>query len=173
MRVSTGADVPGFRGTGHNDPDQPIFVAEGELTSCVPDFIAMVEGHGIAWHEKSLGQLFCDNSAKDIIRMLLDEMRAAGVQLRLQTENLAVEKDSDGFRVRTSECEYECASLVVATGGKSIPKMGGTGFAYRIAELFGLVTHLHKVWLDHSPGIWAYFAALDNPNEAPSVDAHG
>ncbi|PKA40917.1 NAD(P)/FAD-dependent oxidoreductase [Rhizobium sullae] len=102
------------------------------------DFVAMVDRYGIAWHEKTLGQLFCDDSARDIIRMLLDEMQAAGVQLRLQTEILAVEKGIDGFRVRTSDDEYECTSLVVATGGKSIPKMGATGFAYRIAELFGL-----------------------------------
>ncbi|TVZ65145.1 NAD(P)/FAD-dependent oxidoreductase [Rhizobium mongolense] len=139
------------------------------------DFIAMVEGHGIAWHEKSLGQLFCDNSAKDIIRMLLDEMRAAGVQLRLQTEILAVEKDSDGFRVRTSEGEYECASLVVATGGKSIPKMGATGFAYRIAELFGLAlveTRPGLVPLTLDPVLLESIAPLSGIS-APSEIRHG
>ncbi len=102
------------------------------------DFVAMVDRHKIAWHEKTLGQLFCDDSAKDIIHMLLDEMRAAGAEWQLRTEILGVEKTTEGFRVDTSEGAYECASLVIATGGKSIPKMGATGFAYRIAEQFGL-----------------------------------
>ncbi|MBB3656292.1 hypothetical protein FHX15_001505 [Rhizobium sp. BK650] len=102
------------------------------------DFIAMVDRHGIAWHEKTLGQLFCDNSAKDIIFMLLDEMRAAGAAWHLGLEISGVEKTKDGFRVLTSEGTCEASSLVIATGGKSIPKMGATGFAYRIAEQFGL-----------------------------------
>jgi predicted Rossmann fold flavoprotein len=102
------------------------------------DFVAMVDRHRIAWHEKTLGQLFCDDSAKDIIRMLLDEMQAAGAKLHLRTEITDVEKTDTGFRVGTSEGDYHCTSLVIATGGKSIPKMGATGFAYRIAEQFGL-----------------------------------
>ncbi len=102
------------------------------------DFIAMVDRHGIAWHEKTLGQLFCDNSAKDIIFMLLDEMRAAGASWHLGVEITGVEKTESGFRVSTSEGLFEAASLVIATGGKSIPKMGATGFAYRVAEQFGL-----------------------------------
>ncbi len=102
------------------------------------DFIAMVERHGIAWHEKTLGQLFCDVSAKDIIRMLLDEMRAAGVKLRLGQQIEGVEQTGDGFVVRTEAGTIAAHSLVIATGGKSIPKMGATGFAYRIAEQFGL-----------------------------------
>ncbi|WP_349957491.1 NAD(P)/FAD-dependent oxidoreductase [Rhizobium sp. ZPR3] len=113
--------------------------AKSALARFTPqDFIAMVERHGIAWHEKTLGQLFCDDSAKDIIRMLTDEMRAAGAQLRLRTEISGVEPRADGYRVSTSEGAVEASSLVVATGGKSIPKMGATGFAYRIAEQFGL-----------------------------------
>lgn len=102
------------------------------------DFVAMVDRHGIAWHEKTLGQLFCDNSAKDIIFMLLDEMRAAGAAWHLGVEISGVEKTESGFRVSTSEGVFDAASLVIATGGKSIPKMGATGFAYRIAEQFGL-----------------------------------
>ncbi|WP_245500597.1 NAD(P)/FAD-dependent oxidoreductase [Rhizobium sp. BK251] len=102
------------------------------------DFIALVERHGIAWHEKTLGQLFCDNSAKDIIRMLLDEMRAVGAELRLGVEVSSVARTVGGFRVETSDGVVETESLVVATGGKSIPKMGATGFAYRLAEQFGL-----------------------------------
>ncbi|MBB3443015.1 NAD(P)/FAD-dependent oxidoreductase [Rhizobium sp. BK379] len=102
------------------------------------DFVAMVDRHGIAWHEKTLGQLFCDNSAKDIIFMLLDEMRAAGAAWHLGVEISGVEKTDGGFRIATSEGLFEASSLVIATGGKSIPKMGATGFAYRIAEQFGL-----------------------------------
>ncbi|NLS18043.1 NAD(P)/FAD-dependent oxidoreductase [Rhizobium sp. P40RR-XXII] len=113
--------------------------AKSALARFTPrDFLAMVERHGIAWHEKTLGQLFCDNSAKDIIRMLTDEMRAADAQLRLRTEISGIEQGAGGYRISTSEGVFEASSLVVATGGKSIPKMGATGFAYRIAEQFGL-----------------------------------
>lgn len=113
--------------------------AKSALARFTPsDFIAMVEKHGIAWHEKTLGQLFCDDSARDIIRMLLDEMRAGGVELRLGTEIGAVEKGADNFLIATSDGPVEARALVMATGGKSIPKMGATGFAYRIAEEFGL-----------------------------------
>ncbi len=103
------------------------------------DFIALVEKHRIPFHEKTLGQLFCDDSAKDIIRMLLAEMQAVGAKLRLQTEIVSVEAiPTGGFRVATSTGVIETESLILATGGKSIPKMGATGFAYRIAEQFGL-----------------------------------
>jgi hypothetical protein len=102
------------------------------------DFLDLVERHRIAWHEKTLGQLFCDNSAKDIIAMLLAEMKAAGAELRLSTTISAVEHDGSSFRIVTENGTVEAASLVMASGGKSIPKMGATGFAYRIAEQFGL-----------------------------------
>jgi len=102
------------------------------------DFVALVERHGIAWHEKALGQLFCNHSAKDIVQMLLSEMKQAGAILRLETAISAVEKLPSGFRVTTSGGTIETASLVVASGGKSIPKMGATGLAYRLAEQFGL-----------------------------------
>ncbi len=113
--------------------------AKSALARFTPsDFVAMVEKHGIAWHEKTLGQLFCDDSARDIIRMLLDEMRAGGVELRLGTEIVGIEKGVDTFRVATNEGPVEAQALVIATGGKSIPKMGATGFAYRVAGDFGL-----------------------------------
>jgi hypothetical protein len=102
------------------------------------DFLAMVERHGIAWHEKTLGQLFCDDSARQIIEMLLGEMKAAGVTLRLSTSVEQIEKSSEGFAVRAGGREIACASLVIATGGKSIPKMGATGFGYEVARQFGL-----------------------------------
>ncbi len=114
--------------------------AKSALARYTPrDFLDLVEKHKIAWHEKTLGQLFCDDSAKDIIRMLLTEMQAGGAKLRLQTEITSVEGTATGgFRVATSQGTIEAKSLVVATGGKSIPKMGSTGFAYKLAEQFGL-----------------------------------
>ncbi|MGO6900272.1 aminoacetone oxidase family FAD-binding enzyme, partial [Rhizobium ruizarguesonis] len=127
------------------------------------DFIAMVDQHGIAWHEKTLGQLFCDDSAKDIIRMLLAEMRMAGAVLHLGTEISGVEKTEAGFRVSTSEGHYEASSLIVAAGGKSIPKMGATGFAYRLAEQFGLPvleTRPGLVPLTLDPGLLESIAPL-------------
>ncbi|KRD64435.1 NAD(P)/FAD-dependent oxidoreductase [Ensifer sp. ENS10] len=102
------------------------------------DFLALVEKHGIAWHEKTLGQLFCNHSAKDIIRMLLAEMRDVHAELRLETTIESVERHGAGFRVMTDEGPIDAQSLVIASGGKSIPKMGATGLAYRIAEQFGL-----------------------------------
>lgn len=114
--------------------------AKSALARYTPrDFLDLVEKHKIAWHEKTLGQLFCDDSAKDIILMLLTEMQAGGVKLRLQTEIISVEGTATGgFRVVTSQGVIEAKSLVAATGGKSIPKMGSTGFAYKLAEQFGL-----------------------------------
>lgn len=101
------------------------------------DFIDLVGRHGIPWHEKTLGQLFCDTSAKDIIAMLLAEMRRTGATLQLQTEVREVARGPDGFRLTTDKGVLTCDSLVLATGGKSIPKMGASGFAYRVAEQFG------------------------------------
>ena len=102
------------------------------------DFIALVERYGIAYHEKTLGQLFCDGSSRQIVDLLLEEMKQAGVTLRLATSVEAVEKTSGGFSLRLSRGEVRCGSVVVATGGKSIPKMGATGFGYDLAERFGL-----------------------------------
>lgn len=102
------------------------------------DFIKLVEKHTIGWHEKTLGQLFCDHSATDIIRMLLAEMAAAQVRMELETEVRAVSKNADGFTVETSKGSFTAATLVIATGGPSIPKMGATGFGYDIARQFGL-----------------------------------
>lgn len=105
------------------------------------DFLALVEKHGIAWHEKTLGQLFCDNSAKDIIAMLLDEMERVDCQLRLATTLVSLERDESGFAVGFADdgaAKIRCRHFVVACGGKSIPKMGATGLGYQIAEKFAL-----------------------------------
>ncbi len=101
------------------------------------DFIALVEKHGIAWHEKTLGQLFCDGSARQIVSMLLAEADAAGVDVRVAHRITGIEK-SDRFTVRTDHGDFDAAAVVLATGGLSIPKMGATGFAHDIARRFGL-----------------------------------
>ena len=102
------------------------------------DFISLVDRYNIAWHEKTLGQLFCDDTAKDIIRMLLTEMKEVRAVLRLGAQIQTVDKTVSGFRVVTADGAIDCSSLIVASGGKSIPKMGATGLAYKIAEQFGL-----------------------------------
>ncbi len=102
------------------------------------DFIALVERHGIAYHEKTLGQLFCDGSAQQIIDMLVTDMRDRGVELTLSTEVRDVTKTAEGFALSLSGGTVACQSLVVACGGKSIPKMGATGFGYALAAQFGL-----------------------------------
>ncbi len=106
------------------------------------DFIELVDRHGIAWHEKTLGQLFCDDSARQIIDMLLAEMAAAGAEMWLQTRIEAVAHNGTHFNVTLSregrQVQVDARHLVLATGGKSIPKMGATGLAYDIAAQFGL-----------------------------------
>jgi len=102
------------------------------------DFIALVESYGIAWHEKTRGQLFCDGSSRQIIDMLLQECRKASAQLRLGVRISAVSKTDGGFAIVSDQGEFHCKALVVATGGPSIPKMGSSGFGYKIAEQFGL-----------------------------------
>ena len=102
------------------------------------DFIALVEKHNIAYHEKTLGQLFCDGSAKAIIDMLLAELGETGAQMELSTRVDGIERQGEGFRAALSSGPVEAASVVIASGGKSIPKMGATGFAYSIADQFGI-----------------------------------
>lgn len=101
------------------------------------EFIARVEKAGIAYHEKTLGQLFCDGSARQIVAMLLDDLARAGGQLGLGTQIRKVERDG-GFQVETDRGVVWAESLVVATGGKSVPKMGASGLGYEIASQFGL-----------------------------------
>ncbi|WP_237057623.1 NAD(P)/FAD-dependent oxidoreductase [Microbulbifer sediminum] len=102
------------------------------------DFIALVEKHGIPYHEKALGQLFCDNKSKDIVDMLLAECRTARAQIRTRCNIGAVASLGRGYRVETSLGVVQCQSLVIATGGLSIPTMGATGLGYEIARQFGL-----------------------------------
>jgi predicted Rossmann fold flavoprotein len=134
------------------------------------DFIDLVDRHGIAWHEKTLGQLFCDGSAKQVVSMLLAEIDRAGADLWLQTKlrdlrktdsGFSLELDREGRRVTAS-----CRNLVLATGGKSIPKMGATGLAYEIAERFGLAlteTRPALVPLTFPEGRFAALSGLSLP----------
>lgn len=106
------------------------------------DFIALVEKHGIAYHEKTLGQLFCDGSAKQILAMLLKECEQAGVEIKTHCEvsqiNPVKGENSSSFNILSNQGNFSADSLVVATGGLSIPTLGGSGFGYCIAEQFGL-----------------------------------
>lgn len=102
------------------------------------DFVDLVKAHRIPFHEKTLGQLFCDRSAKDIIGMLTGLCDQHRVDLRLDCRVSGIEKQNDGFSVATSQGTVQAAKLVIATGGKSIPKMGASGFAYEIAKQFDI-----------------------------------
>jgi len=101
-------------------------------------FLELVERHGIKWHEKTLGQLFCDHSARQILDMLLTECERGSVEIKLNARNIAVEHTSGEFRIRCAAGEFRSAALVISTGGLSIPKMGATGLAYELARQFGL-----------------------------------
>ena len=102
------------------------------------DFIGRLDTAGIAWHEKTLGQLFCDGSAKEVVALLTGDLERAGAELWLSCALGAVRRAGAGFEVETARGLLRAASVIVATGGKSIPKMGATGLGYQIAESFGL-----------------------------------
>ena len=102
------------------------------------DFISLVSEYGIPYHEKTLGQLFCDNSASDIVDMLVRECDTAGAEIVTRCDILSVEKTETGYALSTSLGDYVCESLVIATGGLSMLKIGATPFGYKIAEQFGL-----------------------------------
>ena len=102
------------------------------------DFVELVDRHGLAYHHKTLGQLFCDNSAQDIVDILLTECEWAGVTIKLRSEVLNVAKTATGYSVTTEQETLTCESLVVASGGLTMPKLGATPIGYKIAEQFGL-----------------------------------
>ncbi|MBT0956237.1 NAD(P)/FAD-dependent oxidoreductase [Alphaproteobacteria bacterium KMM 3653] len=145
--------------------------AKSALSQYTPqDFIDLVTRHGIPWHEKTLGQLFCDNSAKDIIAMLRSEMQKAGAELWLETKiGDVIHRDGQfvtGLTRGASPRQIFSKNLIVATGGKSIPKMGATGLAYQIAEQFGLPlvqTRPGLVPLTFSGGPFAGISGVSTP----------
>lgn len=128
----------------HTAPDRFISANPGFAISALrrfrpQAFIDRVDRAGIAWHEKTLGQLFCDGSAAQIVDLLTSDMRKAGAQLRLSTTVDSIDRGADGgFSLAIGGARIEARALVIATGGKSIPKMGATGFAYDVARRFGV-----------------------------------
>ncbi len=131
-----------YAGPGNFLSQNPHFCKSALARFTQWDFVDLVNRHGINWHEKTLGQLFCDGSSKQIIQMLLDEMSRAGAELWVQTALRDLRKEDAGFALEVERegqrLHLTCANLVLATGGKSIPKMGATGLAYDIARQFGL-----------------------------------
>lgn len=127
----------------HTSPDHflsgnPHFVKSALAQYSAQDFIDQVQQYGIAYHEKKLGQLFCDHSAKDIINMLVDECRAAEVDISLSTDIQSVRHEGERYHLNTSAGDISARALIVACGGLSIPKIGATGFGYDLAQQFGL-----------------------------------
>ena len=116
--------------------DNPGFCISALRRYRPDDIIALLERHGVAWHEKTLGQIFCDDSARQVVDLLLAEMRANGVTLRLGASVQSVARTGTGFTLEADGSIVACEALVIASGGKSIPKMGATGFGYDIAEQF-------------------------------------
>ncbi len=127
----------------HTAPDRylsanPRFATSALARYTALDFLALVEGAGIAWHEKTLGQLFCDGSSGQIVDLLLDRCRAGGARVVCDQDVAEVTHADGRFRVRTNDRMADAPALVIATGGPSIPKMGATDHAYRLARQFGL-----------------------------------
>ncbi|MBB5987222.1 NAD(P)/FAD-dependent oxidoreductase [Sphingobium lignivorans] len=127
----------------HTAPDRylsqnPHFARSALSRYTAQDFLALVESHGIAWHEKTLGQLFCDGSARQIVAMLLEECAKGAVELRCGQGVSEVDHADGLFRVLAGGQSATAPALVIATGGPSIPKMGATGFAYELGRRFGL-----------------------------------
>lgn len=118
--------------------NNPRFCRDAIKAYPLTKFLSMLERHNIKWHEKSLGQLFCDGSATAIVEMFSSECATAGVEIRLNSTISKVERSGLGFAVTTASGLYRATSLVVATGGRSLPKMGATGFGFDLARRFGL-----------------------------------
>jgi len=123
----------------HNFISKNKHFCKSALAGYTPgNFIDLVKSYKIKFHEKEKGQLFCDESANQIIGMLRSECRKGDNQFKFETDVLDIKKDGDGFIVTTSKASWRCTKLVIATGGPSIPKMGATGFGYKVAGQFGL-----------------------------------
>jgi len=156
--TNTGTGPANFLG------ENPRFATSALKRYTQHDFIKRVDRAGIAWHEKTLGQLFCDDSAKQIVRMLTDDMREAGAILSMGVAVDRISRSADGFEAALSDGSVvRASSLVLATGGKSIPKMGATGWAYETARQFGLRitdTRPALVPLTFEPGLLEKLAPL-------------
>jgi predicted Rossmann fold flavoprotein len=116
----------------------PHFAKSALSRYSAQDFIELVDRHGLNYHHKTLGQLFCDNSAQDIVDILMTECEWAGVNIALRSEVISVSKNETGYVVVTSSESYQCESLVIASGGLTMPKLGASPIGYKVAEQFGL-----------------------------------
>lgn len=116
----------------------PHFTKSALSRYSAQDFIELVDRHGLNYHHKTLGQLFCDDSAQDIVDILMTECEWAGVNIALRSEVISVVKNDTGYAIKTSAESYQCESLVVASGGLTMPKLGASPIGYKIAEQFGL-----------------------------------
>jgi predicted Rossmann fold flavoprotein len=116
----------------------PHFIKSAMSRYSAQDFIELAERHGLNYHHKTLGQLFCDDSAQDIVDILLTECEWAGVEIKLRNEVFSVVQNKQGYLVSTNEAQYQCSSLVIASGGLTMPKLGASPIGYKIAQQFGL-----------------------------------
>ena len=154
----------------HTAPDRflsanPHFVKSPLALYQPAHFLELVECYGIAWHEKTLGQLFCDHSSRQILDMLLEECKRGKVEIFLNARNISVQNEQKSFRVECSQGEFQAGALVVATGGLSIPKLGATGLAYDLARQFGLRIveprpALVPLVLSGAEGIWTTLSGV-------------
>src|SRR6218665_4064173 len=156
--------------------DNPHFCKSALSRYTQHDFIKLVQKHGIAYHEKTLGQLFCDGSSQQIINMLLDEMDDAGVLVSLKTSATSLSHDGTRFLLDPSHGILSAASVVIASGGLSIPKIGAAGFGYDIAQQFGhsiIPTRAALVPLTFAPEILTATKSLSGISIDPSEIRHG
>ncbi|MBA6391529.1 NAD(P)/FAD-dependent oxidoreductase [Colwellia sp. BRX10-3] len=116
----------------------PHFAKSALSRYSAQDFIELVDRHGLNYHHKTLGQLFCDNSAQDIVDILMTECEWAGVDVAMRSEVISVNKNATGYEVVTAGESYQCESLIIASGGLTMPKLGASPIGYKVAEQFGL-----------------------------------
>ncbi|NVK25612.1 MAG: NAD(P)/FAD-dependent oxidoreductase [Gammaproteobacteria bacterium] len=144
------------------------------------DFLGLIAKYNVAYHERDFGQLFCDDSAKEIVRILMSECQQAGAKVQLRTDIKAIEPGCPGskpwYQLTTSQGDYECESLVIATGGLSMPKLGATPYGYQIAESFGLSVLPTRAGLvpftlhDHDKEKYADLSGISLPCRIESKD---
>ena len=156
--------------------DNPHFCISALKRYTPQDFLDLVERHGVAYEEKAPGQLFCRDSARDIVSLLLTECEWAGAEIRMKTDVQAIRDDGDGYRLTTGAGALRCSALVIATGGLSIPTMGATGFGYDVARQFGLAvrpTRAGLVPFTLHPELKAHLAPLSGISCPVEVSCRG
>mgnify|MGYP000155920632 CR=1 FL=1 len=157
--------------------DNPHFVKSALSRYTQWDFLGLIGKYGVPYHERDFGQLFCDDSAKDIVRILMGECDEAGAKVQLRTEVLSVNRAESGFAVETNKDTILAQSLVVATGGLSMPKLGATPFGYKLAEQFGLQVLPTRAGLvpftlhDHDKAVFAELSGVSLPIRVTSSDS--